>query len=56
MPDWNTLTGQPPIAIAHRGASGYRPEHTLESYQLAIALPDPPAAAPEVVDDSPEVT
>ena len=38
MPDWNTLTGQPPIAIAHRGASGYRPEHTLESYQLAIAL------------------
>jgi glycerophosphoryl diester phosphodiesterase len=38
MPSWNTLTGQPPIAIAHRGASGYRPEHTLESYQLAIAL------------------
>lgn len=25
-----------PILIAHRGASGYRPEHTLESYQLAI--------------------
>jgi glycerophosphoryl diester phosphodiesterase len=24
------------IVIAHRGASGYRPEHTLESYQLAI--------------------
>jgi glycerophosphoryl diester phosphodiesterase len=22
--------------IAHRGASGYRPEHTLEAYQLAI--------------------
>jgi glycerophosphoryl diester phosphodiesterase len=24
--------------IAHRGASGYRPEHTLSSYRLAIAL------------------
>lgn len=26
-----------PLIIAHRGASGYRPEHTLESYALAIA-------------------
>jgi len=25
-----------PIIIGHRGASGYRPEHTLESYTLAI--------------------
>jgi glycerophosphoryl diester phosphodiesterase len=25
-----------PIVIAHRGASGHRPEHTLESYKLAI--------------------
>lgn len=25
-----------PIVIAHRGASGYRPEHTLEAYRLAI--------------------
>ena len=25
-----------PIVIAHRGASGYRPEHTLSGYQLAI--------------------
>ena len=25
-----------PIVIAHRGASAYRPEHTLASYQLAI--------------------
>ncbi len=24
--------------MAHRGASGYRPEHTLESYRLAIEL------------------
>jgi glycerophosphoryl diester phosphodiesterase len=27
-----------PIVIGHRGASGYRPEHTLASYQLAIDL------------------
>jgi glycerophosphoryl diester phosphodiesterase len=26
-----------PLIIGHRGASGYRPEHTLESYRLAIA-------------------
>jgi glycerophosphoryl diester phosphodiesterase len=26
----------PPIVIAHRGASGLRPEHTLASYTLAI--------------------
>lgn len=26
-----------PILIAHRGASGYRPEHTLAAYELAIA-------------------
>ncbi len=25
-----------PIVIAHRGASGYRPEHTIAAYQLAI--------------------
>ena len=24
------------LVIAHRGASGYRPEHTIESYRLAI--------------------
>jgi glycerophosphoryl diester phosphodiesterase len=27
----------PPIVIAHRGASGERPEHTLAAYELAIA-------------------
>jgi glycerophosphoryl diester phosphodiesterase len=32
----NTLNGQAPIVIGHRGASGDRPEHTLASYQLAI--------------------
>lgn len=26
------------VVIGHRGASGYRPEHTLASYRLAIAL------------------
>jgi hypothetical protein len=26
------------IAIGHRGASGYRPEHTLAAYELAIEL------------------
>lgn len=31
-----TLDGQRPIVIAHRGASGERPEHTLASYRLAI--------------------
>jgi len=30
--------GARPLVIAHRGASGYRPEHTLESYRVAIAL------------------
>jgi glycerophosphoryl diester phosphodiesterase len=27
-----------PLVIGHRGASGYRPEHTLASYELAIRL------------------
>lgn len=31
-----TLDGKAPIVIAHRGASGERPEHTLASYRLAI--------------------
>ena len=34
----NTLTGKPPIVIGHRGASSYRPEHTLAAYELAIAM------------------
>lgn len=33
---WRTLDGEAPLVIAHRGASGYRPEHTLASYRLAI--------------------
>lgn len=31
-----TLSGEAPIIIAHRGASGERPEHTLAAYRLAI--------------------
>src|SRR5919106_680422 len=27
-----------PIVIAHRGASGHRPEHTLAAYELAIRM------------------
>ena len=27
-----------PILIAHRGASGHRPEHTLEAYRLAVEM------------------
>jgi glycerophosphoryl diester phosphodiesterase len=33
-----TLDGQRPLVIAHRGASGYLPEHTLEAYALAIEM------------------
>ncbi|WP_448268028.1 glycerophosphodiester phosphodiesterase [Nostoc sp. DSM 114159] len=33
-----TMQDTSPIIIAHRGASGYRPEHTLAAYELAIAL------------------
>ncbi|MEL6605974.1 MAG: glycerophosphodiester phosphodiesterase family protein, partial [Cyanobacteria bacterium J06614_10] len=35
--DLNTLNGQDPLVIAHRGASGDFPEHTLEAYRAAIA-------------------
>jgi len=30
------MPNQDPLIIAHRGASGYLPEHTLEAYALAI--------------------
>ncbi len=32
------MTDQPPLVIGHRGASGYRPEHTLAAYELAIQM------------------
>jgi glycerophosphoryl diester phosphodiesterase len=31
---WNTLSGEPPIIIAHRGASAHLPGHMLEAYAL----------------------
>jgi glycerophosphoryl diester phosphodiesterase len=37
MATWKTLAGVAPRIIAHRGASGYRPEHTLDGYALAAA-------------------
>src|SRR5262245_45882950 len=30
--------GPPPLVIGHRGAAGYRPEHTIASYEHAIDL------------------
>jgi glycerophosphoryl diester phosphodiesterase len=38
VPKLNTLDGQPPLVIGHRGTAGLRPEHTLASYGLAIEL------------------
>lgn len=35
---YNTLDGSKPIVVAHRGASGYLPEETLGSYELAIQM------------------
>ncbi|KQP20075.1 glycerophosphodiester phosphodiesterase [Pseudorhodoferax sp. Leaf267] len=36
--DYPTLSGDKPLVVGHRGASGYRPEHTLASYTLAIEM------------------
>lgn len=33
---WNTRSGEAPLVIAHRGASGERPEHTEAAYALAL--------------------
>ncbi len=35
---FKTLAGTQPLVVAHRGASGYLPEETLEAYQMAIDL------------------
>ena len=43
-PSTGTTTDQPrrqavePLVVAHRGASGYRPEHTLAAYELAARM------------------
>src|SRR5215475_6688346 len=36
MADNQTLHRGPPLVIGHRGSPGYRPEHTIASYELAI--------------------
>jgi len=48
MGRWNTLDGLRPRIIAHRGASGYRPEHTVDGYALA-ATQGADAIEPDVV-------
>ncbi len=35
---FTTLSGEAPIVIAHRGASGYLPEHTLAAYELGALM------------------
>jgi glycerophosphoryl diester phosphodiesterase len=34
----NDVHSSSPLVIGHRGASAYRPEHTLASYELAIRM------------------
>lgn len=38
MTTWKTLSGEAPLVIAHRGASGVLPEHTLAAYDRAIEM------------------
>ncbi|OSP55835.1 glycerophosphodiester phosphodiesterase family protein [Pseudoruegeria sp. SK021] len=35
---YNTLSGEAPVVVAHRGASGYLPEETLGGYELAMQM------------------
>jgi len=35
---FKTLNGEAPQVVAHRGASGHLPEHTLQAYALAIEM------------------
>jgi glycerophosphoryl diester phosphodiesterase len=35
---WLTDDVTGPLVLAHRGASGYRPEHTLAAYELSVAM------------------
>jgi glycerophosphoryl diester phosphodiesterase len=62
LPDSNTATnarnaasprgaGGNPLVIAHRGASGYRPEHTRVAYELAIEM-GADAIEPDIVATS----
>ena len=38
MSEYKTLTGNRPLVWAHRGASGYAPENTMEAFQKAIDM------------------
>ncbi len=42
------MTSPRPLIVGHRGASGYRPEHTRASYELAFAL-GADAVEPDIV-------
>lgn len=42
------MSRRPPLVIGHRGAPGYRPEHTRSSYELALAA-GVDAVEPDVV-------
>src|SRR5690554_3553572 len=42
------MSSRRPLVIAHRGASGYRPEHTRSAYELAIAM-GADAVEPDIV-------
>jgi glycerophosphoryl diester phosphodiesterase len=42
------VTSSRPLVIAHRGASGYRPEHSRSAYELAFAL-GADAVEPDIV-------
>ncbi|MHB1171963.1 MAG: glycerophosphodiester phosphodiesterase family protein [Lacisediminihabitans sp.] len=50
----NDGTHSKPIVIAHRGASGYRPEHTRSAYELAFTL-GADAVEPDIVSTSDRV-
>ena len=43
-----TAPSVPPLLIGHRGAPGYRPEHTASSYRLAFTM-GVDAVEPDVV-------
>ncbi|MBQ7293553.1 MAG: glycerophosphodiester phosphodiesterase, partial [Clostridia bacterium] len=38
MAEYKTLSGKRPLVWAHRGASGYAPENTMEAFQKAIDM------------------
>lgn len=35
---WSSSIHTLPLVLAHRGASGHRPEHTLAAYELSVAM------------------